>query len=208
MPCEACQEGSRRPRPGRSGVRRSERRDFSSPGWTRTNNPPVNSRMLCQLSYRGTAPFGARSVAAARSGSGQLEEGALHPAEGLLEVEQPLALGAGELAPELPLAQAKQKLSRRPLVDPVRRGARVELGDERRNPLAGLLAAEQEVTELAVERRVEVLRPKLREVGPQLRVREDARERVPLPALVRVDHPDGDGRPARLRAARRACGRG
>jgi hypothetical protein len=24
-----------------------------SPGWTRTNNPPVNSRMLCQLSYRG-----------------------------------------------------------------------------------------------------------------------------------------------------------
>ena len=28
---------------------------LSSPGWTRTNNPPVNSRMLCQLSYRGTA---------------------------------------------------------------------------------------------------------------------------------------------------------
>jgi hypothetical protein len=26
-----------------------------SPGWTRTNNPPVNSRMLCQLSYRGSA---------------------------------------------------------------------------------------------------------------------------------------------------------
>ncbi len=25
-----------------------------SPGWTRTNNPPVNSRMLCQLSYRGS----------------------------------------------------------------------------------------------------------------------------------------------------------
>jgi hypothetical protein len=31
-------------------------RAFSySPGWTRTSNPPVNSRMLCQLSYRGTA---------------------------------------------------------------------------------------------------------------------------------------------------------
>ena len=29
--------------------------DLSSPGWTRTNNPPVNSRMLCQLSYRGLA---------------------------------------------------------------------------------------------------------------------------------------------------------
>src|SRR4051812_32805055 len=25
----------------------------SSPGWTRTNNPSVNSRMLCLLSYRG-----------------------------------------------------------------------------------------------------------------------------------------------------------
>src|ERR671916_3304164 len=25
----------------------------SSPGWTRTSNPSVNSRMLCQLSYRG-----------------------------------------------------------------------------------------------------------------------------------------------------------
>src|SRR5215208_3422513 len=30
----------------------------SSPGWTRTNNPPVNSRMLCQLSYRGTVLSG------------------------------------------------------------------------------------------------------------------------------------------------------
>ena len=26
------------------------------PGWTRTTNPPVNSRMLCQLSYRGRQP--------------------------------------------------------------------------------------------------------------------------------------------------------
>jgi hypothetical protein len=26
-----------------------------SPGWTRTNNLPVNSRLLCQLSYRGLA---------------------------------------------------------------------------------------------------------------------------------------------------------
>lgn len=27
-----------------------------SSGWTRTSNPPVNSRMLCQLSYRGRQP--------------------------------------------------------------------------------------------------------------------------------------------------------
>jgi hypothetical protein len=32
----------------------SVRSSCSSPGWTRTNNPPVNSRMLCQLSYRGS----------------------------------------------------------------------------------------------------------------------------------------------------------
>ncbi len=25
-----------------------------SPGWTRTSNPSVNSRMLCQLSYEGS----------------------------------------------------------------------------------------------------------------------------------------------------------
>jgi hypothetical protein len=29
------------------------RYQMSSRGWTRTNNPPVNSRMLCQLSYAG-----------------------------------------------------------------------------------------------------------------------------------------------------------
>ena len=27
-----------------------------SPDWTRTNNLPVNSRLLCQLSYRGMLP--------------------------------------------------------------------------------------------------------------------------------------------------------
>lgn len=26
-----------------------------SPGWTRTSNPAVNSRMLCQLSYGGSS---------------------------------------------------------------------------------------------------------------------------------------------------------
>src|SRR4051794_25539049 len=40
-----------------------------SPGWTRTNNPPVNSRMLCQLSYRGSRPQTlARTGVATKSG--------------------------------------------------------------------------------------------------------------------------------------------
>ncbi len=43
--------------PGRSGHRG---KTFSlvragSPGWTRTSNPAVNSRMLCQLSYGGSS---------------------------------------------------------------------------------------------------------------------------------------------------------
>jgi hypothetical protein len=35
----------------------------SSPGWTRTTNPSVNSRMLCQLSYRGITGVHANSGA-------------------------------------------------------------------------------------------------------------------------------------------------
>ena len=45
----------------------------SSPGWTRTNNPPVNSRMLCQLSYRGRQR--ARSVAAHRNRAEETRSG-------------------------------------------------------------------------------------------------------------------------------------
>jgi hypothetical protein len=44
----------RKRRLGRMLCQLSYRKNDNSPGWTRTNNPPVNSRMLCQLSYRGT----------------------------------------------------------------------------------------------------------------------------------------------------------
>ena len=59
--------------------RRPKTRPFCScsPGWTRTNNPPVNSRMLCQLSYRGSCD-GNHSKAAAPSkftGQGRAREG-------------------------------------------------------------------------------------------------------------------------------------
>jgi hypothetical protein len=45
---------SQQQRPGHSGVTGPLTCIDGSPGWTRTNNPPVNSRMLCQLSYRGS----------------------------------------------------------------------------------------------------------------------------------------------------------
>jgi hypothetical protein len=52
-------------RTGMAAVRKVVLQDIpNSPGWTRTNNPPVNSRMLCQLSYRGTA-LGRKPILAA-----------------------------------------------------------------------------------------------------------------------------------------------
>jgi hypothetical protein len=48
QPTASRQPARRRPKEVR------QRLPDDSPGWTRTNNPPVNSRMLCQLSYRGT----------------------------------------------------------------------------------------------------------------------------------------------------------
>ena len=48
--------------PARDRVRRAwgitSSKVVSAGSWTRTSNPPVNSRMLCQLSYRGRQPAG------------------------------------------------------------------------------------------------------------------------------------------------------
>jgi hypothetical protein len=69
----------------------------SSPGWTRTNNPPVNSRMLCQLSYRGSAANGTRV-------SGEFADGRAHLGEPLLELEEVVGLRLGELSVQTALA--------------------------------------------------------------------------------------------------------
>src|SRR6187200_197300 len=42
-----------------------------SPGWTRTNNLPINSRLLCQLSYRGKAATGSPQQRPATIAKGQ-----------------------------------------------------------------------------------------------------------------------------------------
>jgi hypothetical protein len=63
----------------RLGTRRCTSRcstvNVCSPGWTRTTNPSVNSRMLCQLSYRGSlacagAGHATRDDSSVRDGSG------------------------------------------------------------------------------------------------------------------------------------------
>lgn len=51
--------------PGRHPSVKQPGRSLSSPGWTRTINRPVNSRVLCQLSYRGS-----RGVTSVRRGDG------------------------------------------------------------------------------------------------------------------------------------------
>ena len=41
----------------------------SSRDWTRTSNLPVNSRLLCQLSYAGLVPYGPPRIPAALGAS-------------------------------------------------------------------------------------------------------------------------------------------
>ena len=56
-PRSRCSRWAGAPDPGTAASTSNGPREgpvFCSPGWTRTNNPPVNSRMLCQLSYRGS----------------------------------------------------------------------------------------------------------------------------------------------------------
>ena len=47
-----------------------------------------------------------------------------------MQLQRTGRIGVGELAPDLALAETEQELLGCPLVDPFRRGTRVELGDE------------------------------------------------------------------------------
>src|SRR5438552_3017025 len=79
----------------------------SSPGWTRTNNPPVNSRMLCQLSYRGRKPG---HFSRARRESGEFTDRRPDLRESLLELDQALLTGLGQLALNAPLPEPQEHL--------------------------------------------------------------------------------------------------
>src|SRR5215207_5611417 len=137
----------------------------SSPGWTRTNNPPVNSRMLCQLSYRGTRS-GGRMIATPRRTEGlrQLRDCVPDLDELSLQIGRFLETGARESPPQVPLAQAEEELLRRGLVNRLRRRDRVELGH--RGP--GLLP-QQRLAQQPMLVVVEVLRRELLQRGEQLR---------------------------------------
>src|SRR5215210_3395483 len=70
-----------------------------SPGWTRTSNPSVNSRMLCQLSYRGKLQmrlYGSRPAASSFRGGGA--QGALELLNLRLEHFLPVVVGRLPLA--------------------------------------------------------------------------------------------------------------
>src|SRR6476660_1492974 len=96
----------------------------NSPGWTRTNNPPVNSRMLCQLSYRGLA---AAIVAGLREGPDLVAE----LRERLLKLDEALTVGTCELALQSTFPQAQQQLVGSLERDLLLVSERVQLREER-----------------------------------------------------------------------------
>ena len=84
----------------------------SSPGWTRTNNPPVNSRMLCQLSYWGKRASVYRSSPAAsareRLSGRELFHLRTQLRERRLELERSVRIRVRELASDPTLAQPQE----------------------------------------------------------------------------------------------------
>src|SRR5687768_14163295 len=98
---------------------------FYSPGWTRTNNPPVNSRMLCQLSYRGS--LGRKSLA--KLGL-DLAERVVDLGEHALELDRAGEVVAGEvrqLAPDETLLEPEKELARDVAVEVLLLGERTQL---------------------------------------------------------------------------------
>ena len=177
---------------------------WSSPGWTRTNNPPVNSRMLCQLSYRGSAAAHCsrrlRRIRGSRSRTS---------ASRCWSSRRCSASALGELAVQAPLAQPQQQLLGRLLVDLVGVGHRVELGEERRQ-LA--VRAASSPRRCARTRRwsssSKCSGPSSSRIAVQLRVRGDAGERASLEPRAGVEQARRDAPRARAAARRREAGLG
>src|SRR6476620_8843742 len=167
----------------------------SSPGWTRTNNPPVNSRMLCQLSYRGIG--GGNCSPPSGEGSDLLPESR----EALLELDQPIAGGFRELALHRALAQAEEELARRLEGDLVLVPQRVQLGEQRRQVVVGLILSEQVRPCPSVQLVVEVLRAEQLELRQKRLVRRNAREGAALEPRASVQEP----RRHEVRSARTAA---
>src|SRR6185312_9921443 len=178
-------------------VNRRSEKGGSSPGWTRTNNPPVNSRMLCQLSYRGLA---AAIVAGLREGPDLVAE----LRELLLELDETLAVGVRKLPLQPTLAQAQQQLTGRLERELLLVAERVQLGEQRGQlGVGGALLLEQVRPRAPVQFVVEVLRPHQLEVRQKRLVRRNARQGAPLEPLAGVEQARrDDARRTRSRARR------
>ena len=157
-----------------TGLRRSavcdleESSTSSSRGWTRTNNPPVNSRMLCQLSYAGRPA----DCSGAGRGHASSRIASLTRASCVCSSFIWSNSASRELPAQPALAQVQEQLLARPLVESLPRRARVELGPEREQVALELAALDEVRAEAAVQLGVEVLGRELRE---QLHERRDAR---------------------------------
>src|SRR5581483_3728235 len=104
------------------------------------------------------------------------------PQERLLELPGALEVGVPELGPELVHAEAEQELLGGLLVDPLRLGAGVELGEEAQRLALDGRAVDQVRAHRAARLVVEVVRRQLGEDRDEARVRDDAGERGPLAA--------------------------
>src|SRR5581483_7705788 len=148
------------------------------------------------------------------------------PQERLLELPGALEVGVPELGPELVHAEAEQELLGGLLVDPLRLGAGVELGEEAQRLALDGRAVDQVRAHRAARLVGEVVRRQLGEDRDEARVRDDAGERGPLAAdrgghaprreggLGRADarelrrHPEAVARPADRLALLRRVGQG
>src|SRR5205823_10625651 len=111
------------------------------------------SRMLCQLSYRGTALGRAKVKRRLDEVRGRAPE----PFQGFLQLFRVLQIGRLQLAAKLSLAQVEQQLLRRRLVDPLGVGAGVELRQELDEVAVGFPRLEQVCAPAAVQLDVEVI---------------------------------------------------
>ena len=121
----------------------------------------------------------------------------------MLELDEMLVVGVGELSLEPPLAQPQEKLARCFERDLLLVLQRVELGEQRRQLGVGRLLTEQVCPRAAVQLVVEVLRPEQLEVRQQRLVTRDAGQGAALEPFADIEKPMRDDPGGTRTASRR-----
>src|SRR4029450_5754807 len=114
------------------------------------------------------------------AGLGELADRGPNLRQLVLELRQLRVVRALELPSQVTLAQAKQQLLRRLLVDAIALGDRVQLREDGDELVFGRLLVDEHVSYLSVLLRVEVLGAELREHAQERPMRAHSGERVAL----------------------------